>query len=64
MTIEQKSWLTTIIMIFLGYVLLEIPFINILIEGIIILICGMYMYENTWDFYNEEENRKSKKGVK
>ena len=64
MTIEQKSWLTTITIIIIGYILLRVPIINLVIEGFILITYGMFIYESIWDFYYKEENKKHQKDKK
>ena len=63
MTIEQKSWLGTFILVFIGYILLKVPVIDFIVEAVILLICATSIYSNLFELY-KEKTEKTKNGVK
>lgn len=63
MTIEQKAWLGTFILIFIGYILLKVPIVDFIVEAVILLICATSIYSSLFELY-KEETKKTKNGVK
>lgn len=64
MKTEQKAWLTTLVTILLGYMLLKLPVIGFLVECLILLLCINYVYAVSCDFFNTKNKSKNKRSKK